>query len=568
MQRYLGEQNIAQDKDEWEGKISPQDQHHIITVFSLLNTANNNLIPAPKQQAGEDKKAEASPIVKLSFLTGDINTDQIALDYLSDELFDSTEYDPKKYYAQPNLTFFESRLPTLVVMKLVQHAAYGTMNDIEQIKNILDRSFLGNPKNLARLRELLCTPTTIKDPVGRVHKNRTVYQIALGARDYNIPNTSGVQVVDGLVEILGEYFKKLPEGESLRQQQYDGQFPPGFEERKQERILSDSSALNRVIKIVAAATDANCQQTMALDSFHGYDLRPSSWAYSDDEILASAVYLQEEKEGLVCCFRGLNGHVKTKVISWDSLEDIPHSIDDIIREKHIYLPTILEQLAKLEPRQFYSSEQILQLKKLSHSAVTAASTDIFNTAWGNLLEYMQCIVGEAVNFNILKALYQFRHYLEPKGAYTIDYHANLQLPLEAYQLCEENFLLFGNNWFSPKNILCAQKIAGLSQRGLSACELQLHAEGMYRILANNNKSKRSFAFTFGGGSIFPLDSDSFRLGYNCFAGWGAERCPVEGGGGWVPEAAYLEILHKVKTAAQQQLCPNRATNQIRLRRVR
>jgi len=112
--------------------------------------------------------------------------------------------------------------------------------------------------------------------------------------------------------------------------------------------------------------------------------------------------------------------------------------------------------------------------------------------------------------------------------------------------------------------LCAQKIVGLCQRGLSACELQLHAQGLYNVLEDGNKSKRTFSFTYGGGStILPLDSDPcFRLGYNYVVGvWGA------GVAGWRvgtmrASRQFWEILYQAKTSARERLCRDLASNRI------
>jgi hypothetical protein len=405
-----------------------------------------------------------------------------------------------------------------IVKKLLNHAVYATADDIQAIKNILDKS-----PNHPYLRELLFTTGTVKRYDGRVLENRTLYQIALGAREYNVTSENGKPVVNGLIEMLGEYFKKLPDGETLRKQQQDAQFPEGFEEIEKEKMANDSRELNRMIKTVSEATDDECQQTMALDSFHGYDLRPSSWAVNNDEVLASAIYLESAAGGLACRWRGLDGQVKTKTISWDDLKDIPHSIEDILKDKNTCLATILEQLA--DPGQFYTAKQIEELKALSDAVVTARSPDDFDRTWNALQAVMKKIAGEwiPIHFTVLEALYQFRNYLEPKEVYTTGHHSNPQLLSEAYQLYDNHYLGFGDNWFSPKNVLCAQKIVGLVQRGLSACELQLHAQGLFSVLRYGNQSKRTFSFAYGGGSILPFDSDrSFRLGYNYWAAgaWG------------------------------------------------
>lgn len=435
-----------------------------------------------------------------------------------------------------------------VVKKLLKHAVYATAADIKEIKEILDRALSRKPPDLDYLRELLCTPGTVKSYNNHIYEKRTLYQIALGAREYNVMSESGIQVVDGLVEMLGEYFKKLPDGEMLQKQQYDAQFPKGFEETEKKRISNDSRELNRVIEVVDNASDVDCQQTMALDSFHGYDLRPSAWAATDNEVLASAIYLQAAEEGLTCRLRGLDGQVKNELISWDKLQKVPLSVDDIIKKKLLFLPTILEQLA--ESGQFYTAKQIQKLKVLSQATVCAHSQNDFDEAWKELEKLMKSIAGESINFDVLKALYQFRNYLEPKAAYTTGYHSNPQLLLEAYQSYDNNFARFGDSWFSPKNVLCVQKIAGLAQRDLSACELQLHAQGPYAVLVDGNKSKRTFSFTYGGGAVLPLDSDPcFRLGYNYFAG--GERGRVAGREGAM--AGGLGILMSSKNISAAKL---------------
>ena len=122
----------------------------------------------------------------------------------------------------------------------------------------------------------------------------------------------------------------------------------------------------------------------------------------------------------------------------------------------------------------------------------------------------------------------------------------------------------GNNWFSPKNVLCAQKIVGLSQvRGLTAGELQLHAQGLYEVLVGGAKSKHSFSYTYGGGSSRPDVSDPcFRLGYNCLGAWGRLA------GGWGLQGIAwemqwpLEFLCRAKTSAQQKLCRDLAINRL------
>jgi hypothetical protein len=417
-----------------------------------------------------------------------------------------------------------------IVKKLLGHAVLATQEDIQQIKKILATPSSRNPVDqINYLQKLLCTPGTVKGYNGRIYKDRTLYQLALGAREYNVISENGIQVVEGLVELLGTYFEKLPNGKTLQQQQYATQFPAGYEEKENERISTDSRELKRVIGVIGNATDADCQQTLALDSFHGYDLRRASSVANDNDVLASAIYLHAERDSLRCRFRGLDGQVKTHLISWHKLVEVPHSVDKIIEKKPAYVAPILEQLA--EPGQFYTPHQIQALKVLSQATVTALADD-FEDKWTHLEVWMKNNVGRflTLNLTVLKALYHFRHSLEPKDAYnTTGHHSNPELLLEAYQLYDANFAGFGNDWSSPKNVLCVQKIMGFAQRDLSACELQLHAQGLYGVLVAGNKSRRTFAFTYGGGMVLPLDLDPFlRLGYNYLVGRGRRAGAARG----------------------------------------
>jgi hypothetical protein len=53
--------------------------------------------------------------------------------------------------------------------------------------------------------------------------------------------------------------------------------------------INDSLVLNNMFSTVAKATNEQIQQTIALDSFHGYDLRAFYTHYDDSDILASAI---------------------------------------------------------------------------------------------------------------------------------------------------------------------------------------------------------------------------------------------------------------------------------------
>jgi hypothetical protein len=320
------------------------------------------------------------------------------------------------------------------------------------------------------------------------------------------------------------------------------------------------------------------------------DLRPKDWANSNDEVLASAIYLEETKEGLAYRARGLDAEVRQGVIAHDQLakkfqklvaeitvrgddlkqlpKEFPKSVDAIIKEKLLLSPLILELVA--EAGYIYTAEGVELLKTQSEAVVKAVKDEkeeAFNAAYSKLQATIELqktqsdaivqaalkaakeekeelvveanskpqatietiILQKPINFDLLKALYRLRNHLEPKGN-SIGHHFNPQLLLEAYQKYDANFDDFGCNWYNPKNVFCWQKIVGLAQRLLPGCDAQVIAQGIYSVMTNGYKSRQSFSFTFGGGSIFPLDSDAaFRLGYNyscdsCDAGVGREGC--------------------------------------------
>lgn len=100
---------------------------------------------------------------------------------------------------------------------------------------------------------------------------------------------------------------------------------------------------------------------------------------------------------------------------------------------------------------------------------------------------------------------------------------NPQHLIKAFELYDEKY----NNWSENQQDLFWRQVIGYVQRFLSANIAMDFAQGLYARVENKEKSNRSFNFTYGGGSIFPLalDSSLTGLGYNCFGGGS--------GGGWV-----------------------------------
>jgi hypothetical protein len=338
---------------------------------------------------------------------------------------------------------------------------------------------------LKQFPELLHEKGTVIDYSGRVHRNRTVYQLALGACDYNVLDKKGNIVVKGMVEMIEKRFKQLTmpqnfvahmmkfiadeetagklskeqakqEKENLMENpqvyyvnkvmhdQYQGQFPPGHEAKEAERVQQDRDADNKLMKVLEATDDAHVTNT----------------------------------------------------------SDLEDKIHKIIRTEQSPLADELRRLV---------------------SIVMRAPSNEFDKEFETLKRFLIAQdgfikKGDVFDFELLKALYQFRHHLEPKEEQTFGKHFNHQLLADISQSYDDNYVRFGNRWDSPKNKFCWQKRFGWAERGVPACDAQVIAQGPWSILENGEKSRRSLKFTYGGGSYYPLTSDpTWEVGYNCGA---------------------------------------------------
>jgi hypothetical protein len=546
----------------------------------------------PERQLIETKEDIQSRL-QLPPLTGAQDTDDIVKGYLFDQHggVSTASFDAVKHYNTVGPTLFEHQLFVTELVRAVMNAQYN------KVQEILEKA----SRHLPLLEKLLTTPMTVVDLIGRKHVNKTAYQLALGAKDYDVViriENRDIKIIKGIVELITSYFDKLNHGVDLCKKQHEEHKSKYAKENEQLRAKKDSEELHRIVDIIATASEADCRQTMALDSFHGYDLDnliPSNEVYS-----SAVVYLENRAAGMNCHFIALDGKVKTKLVPWHQIgmsrddfvstlpsngyrlvpmgeetkalihagtfqpqrKEVPVEIlangdlsyfspqtrqletikkEELTRDcstwyklqdyqcmplvlsimarkghilsKYTCLPNILEQLA--EPGIFYTPEQMQHLKRLSHATVKALSNDAFETAWNELQQYIQSIVGNAVNFTLLKALYHFRNYLEPRGICNTITHCNAKLLPEAYQLYHLKFKAMGGAWYSPRNVLICQNIIGLIQRLLPACEMQFIAQSPYRMFRKGEESKRSLLVTEDGSASLPHDTNPiFRLGYN------------------------------------------------------
>jgi hypothetical protein len=157
-----------------------------------------------------------------------------------------------------------------------------------------------------------------------------------------------------------------------------------------------------------------------------------------------------------------------------------------------------------------------------------------------------------------KALKKFKTHLEPKGIITTTtqgYHFDPQILVEAFRLYDANYATFGNNWNSPKNLFAWQKVIGLIQRYLTACDAMVLCQGPYYLVRDGEPFERTLNFRFGGGVYFPLDADpSWSFGKNGAAGGGEGLGAARRFGrlAWGARGISLGILCRAKTSSLQK----------------
>jgi len=401
---------------------------------------------------------------------------------------------------------------------LLQAAAYG---DYKKVNDILT----ANPL-------LLLEKGTVMDYSGRVHKDRTVYQIAKGACDHNVI-AKGEIVVEGMVEMIEEHFKDLPMPESfvtnmmklieqaktagklsedqakneienltkypevyyinkVMRDQHEGQFPPGHEAKEAERVQQDRDADHKLMKVLEATSDADVTMTSDLD----------------DKI--------------------------HRIIRIGITDEEKLTLND-------------EEKATAEIR-------ANELRRLVSIVMKAPSDEVFNHAFETFRIFLIVQDGfikkdDVFDFELLKALYQFRNHLEPKEEQTFGKHYNHQLLADVAQSYDDNYVRFGNHWNSPKNKFCWQKRLGWVERGVPACDAQVIAQGPWAVLENGEKSRRSLEFTYGGGSYYPLAADpNWEIGYSNAAGslgnWRSAAC-----GGSLGSTVLSKLMSSKNTSA-------------------
>jgi hypothetical protein len=113
--------------------------------------------------------------------------------------------------------------------------------------------------------------------------------------------------------------------------------------------------------------------------------------------------------------------------------------------------------------------------------------------------------------------------------------------LKAFEMYNTEFNNL-NNW--DKRDLFWRQVIGFVQRYLPACMLQAFAQGIYGIVEENEKLRRSFDFSYSGSSILPLEAED-RLGFDC-AGGGLGGYERRGWGGSLQLFSKLCVSKNIK----------------------
>ena len=142
----------------------------------------------------------------------------------------------------------------------------------------------------------------------------------------------------------------------------------------------------------------------------------------------------------------------------------------------------------------------------------AALTKVYNA-----IRYAESLDGDGLLEECGKALKEFKTHLEPKGIITTTtqgYHFDPQILTEAYRLYEANYEDFGDEdpsqehfWDCEKNQFAWQKIIGLIQRYLTACDAMVLCQGTYPLVKKGEKFERTLNFRHDDAIYFPLDTD-------------------------------------------------------------
>ena len=142
-----------------------------------------------------------------------------------------------------------------------------------------------------------------------------------------------------------------------------------------------------------------------------------------------------------------------------------------------------------------ASFQKNELYNIVQTMLEASSNEFFEEAFSLFTEHLKKHYGihldESSAF-LLKSLYQFKHYFQPK-ANLHGPHFNYSLLEEATALYDKHYEELGNSPLSSKNLFHWQNIYGLILHSLPDCDTLLISKDISSILKKSINLHRSFA---------------------------------------------------------------------------
>jgi hypothetical protein len=282
-----------------------------------------------------------------------------------------------------------------------------------------------------------------------------------------------------------------------------------------------------------------------------------------DRTVAKTQGMVEMLEGYVSRMSGGSDEVTSQYHEqfpegWQAIEEARNAADFSALNKILSVVTHATPVDCAEAHRFDDAIQELlkkpaselhdpaALKKIIQSLHKANSRIKFEAAFADLSNYLKqqdVIKNDSFEPQVLKAIYEFKNYLEPKVTCTTGKHFNLELLAEAARLYDVNYEGFGNDWDSPKNLLCWQKVFGYVQRFVPACDAQLIAQGLFSVFDSGEVAHRSLSFRGGSGSYFPLNLDpSISLGYSRAIRVGCWMAPAPAARGACADPDYPDLF--------------------------
>ncbi|EKD54525.1 MAG: hypothetical protein ACD_60C00075G0004 [uncultured bacterium] len=253
-----------------EGQWAEKDEgFNIVSLPSSLDLKNQNkdaIIQMALSQAGIIKDPSTIPLKQQP---SESKLSLIANDMMEEAIFPFPDSASLVFPDSASLVRFsitcrqanEDVGALLYRRKLLQHIIYGKKDEAEAM--LKQASWLTDKTLLSKLllkKDTVASYSFGLDKNNPVKMKGTALQIAAGADDFDVI-ISGKKVVDGMSEMIASYLRQLPEGEAEIAKQMNERFPD--EKSEEERCLRDIEALNKVVKAIEDATDAECNQALA-----------------------------------------------------------------------------------------------------------------------------------------------------------------------------------------------------------------------------------------------------------------------------------------------------------------